>query len=316
MLTTFARALQLNSCYNRSSMKKRTKQNKPLIGFVGQGYIGKNYADNFESRGYSVVRYSLEEPYIANKDLIKDCDIVFIAVPTPSTPKGFDASIVEEALSLVGKGRIAVIKSTVVPGTTRKLQARYKGVAVLFSPEFLSVATARADVDHPFANVIGSPAKDAVHKKASELVLSVLQNAPTAVLCTSEEAELIKYAHNISGYMQILTFNLVYDLAQYYGADWGPIQRAIEGDPLICNRYGNPVHKGGRGAGGFCFIKDMAAFARHYQDVIGEPAGSALLKAAQEKNIALLAASRKDLDLLTGVYGPAAVKRGKKARRQ
>ncbi|MBI4068143.1 hypothetical protein HY413_01890 [Candidatus Kaiserbacteria bacterium] len=296
-------------------MAQKSSKNKPLIGFVGQGYVGKNYADDFESRGYSVVRYSLEEPYIANKDLIKDCDVVFVAVPTPSTPRGFDASIVDGALSLVGKGKIAVIKSTLVPGTTRKLQKRHSGILVLFCPEFLSVATAAYDVANPFVNVIGSPSKSARHRKASKLVLSVLKKAPTWELCTSEEAELVKYAHNISGYMQIMTFNIVYDLAEYYGSDWGPIQRAIEGDPLVCNRYANPVHKGGRGAGGFCFIKDMAAFARHYESVVGERAGVALLKAAQEKNINLLTASRKDLELLEGVYGSNAIRRGKKANR-
>ena len=64
------------------------------IGFVGQGWIGKHYADNFEARGYMVVRYALEEPYVKNKEKIKECGIVFIAVPTPTSPKGFDASIV------------------------------------------------------------------------------------------------------------------------------------------------------------------------------------------------------------------------------
>lgn len=296
-------------------MAQKSKQNKPLIGFVGQGYVGKNYADDFESRGYSVVRYSLEEPYIANKDLIKDCDIVFVAVPTPSTPKGFDASIVDGALSLIGKGKIAVIKSTIVPGMTRTLQKKNTGIILMFCPEFLSVATAAYDVANPFLNVVGIPSNSAKHKTAAETVLGILKKAPENLICTSEEAELIKYAHNISGYMQILTFNLVYDLAEHFKADWGPIQRAIESDPLICNRYANPVHKGGRGAGGFCFIKDMAAFARHYEETVGESAGSALLDAAQLKNISLLAASRKDLDLLEGVYGTKFIQRAKKARR-
>ncbi len=293
---------------------KKMKKGKPLVGFIGQGYVGKNYADDFETRGYSVVRYSLEEPYRANKELIKDCDVVFVAVPTPSTPKGFDASIVDGALSLVGKGKIAVIKSTLVPGTTRKLQAKHKNITVLFCPEFLSVATAAYDVANPFVNVIGAPSTSARHRQASEEVLELLRKAPTWELCTSEEAELVKYAHNISGYMQILTFNLVYDIAEYYKCDWGPIQRAIEGDPLVCNRYANPIHKGGRGAGGFCFIKDMAAFARHYEETIQEPTGTALLKAAQGKNLHLLMKSRKDLDLLRGVYGPRVAEPKKKRK--
>ena len=88
-------------------------KNMPIIGFVGQGWLGKHYADLFEVMGYNIVRYAKEEPYIANKEKIAECDIVFICVPTPSTKDGFDDSIVHEAVKLVGKGKIAVIKSTV-----------------------------------------------------------------------------------------------------------------------------------------------------------------------------------------------------------
>ena len=113
-------------------------QRKPLIGFVGQGFIGKNYADDFERRGYETVRYALEEPYIANKDKIRDCDFVFIAVPTPTTLKRFDDSIVRASVALIGKGKTAVIKSTIVPGTTKDIQSQYQDREVVYSPEFLS----------------------------------------------------------------------------------------------------------------------------------------------------------------------------------
>src|SRR3989344_2783080 len=94
---------------------------RPLIGFIGQGFIGKNYADDFENRGYTVIRYATRPEFAKNKERIKDCDIVFIAVPTPTTPKGFNYSIVEDVLSLVGRGKAAVIKSTILPGTTERL---------------------------------------------------------------------------------------------------------------------------------------------------------------------------------------------------
>jgi len=280
------------------------KSDKLVIGFIGQGYIGKNYADDLESRGYETIRYALEEPYIKNKDKIRDCDIVFIAVPTPTTPAGFDGSIVREALSLVSKGKIAVIKSTVVPGMTRDLQKKYPNLVLLFCPEFLSVATAKYDVENPFMNVIGMAGESKEHRKAADTVLSVLRKAPENIVCSSEEAELVKYSHNISGYMQILTFNMVYEIAERFGASWNPIQRAIEADPLISNRYSNPVHKGGRGAGGFCFIKDMAAFARHYESTVKDELGASFLYAAEKKNVSLLLGSGKDFDLLAGVYGP------------
>src|SRR3989344_5381940 len=95
------------------------------IGFIGQGWIGKHYADEFESRGFSTTRYALEEPYVANKEKIALCDIVLIAVPTPTTPAGFDDSIVREAVGLVGVGKTAVIKSTIVPSTTVSIQEAY-----------------------------------------------------------------------------------------------------------------------------------------------------------------------------------------------
>ena len=107
------------------------------IGFIGQGFIGKHLADDFAERGFTIVRYALEPEFADNKDAIKDCDIVFIAVSTPTTPTGFDARILEAVLPLVGAGKTAVIKSTMLPGTTLRLQNQFPDIVVLHSPEFL-----------------------------------------------------------------------------------------------------------------------------------------------------------------------------------
>lgn len=283
-----------------------------LIGFIGQGFVGKSYADDFERRGHTIIRYALEEPYRANKAALKDAHVVFIAVPTPTNPTGFDLSIVEASLRLVGEGRIAVIKSTILPGATRRLQKKFPRIVILFSPEFLNAATAAQDAASPFANIIGVPHRSDEHLAAAELVHSILPQAPFVHTCLSDEAEVYKYAHNVAGYMQVLTYNLMYDMAQKHGAQWEPIQQALEADPMVSNWYIKPVHKSGRGAGGPCFIKDTAAFAYHYEKTVGHPAGVAFLKAAQEKNLALLASTEKDLDLLAGVYGTAAVARARR----
>ncbi len=273
------------------------------VGFIGQGFIGKNYADDFERRGFSVVRYALEEPYRGNREKIQDCDIVFIAVPTPTTPDGFDDSIVRGAIALVGEGKVAVVKSTIVPGSTKSFQAEHPGRIVLYSPEFLSEATAAHDAAHPFSNIVGMPVNDEAHRLAAAAVHKILPAAPFSLTCDSTEAELIKYAHNVSGYTQVITFNVVYELARELGVPWDAVGKAISADPLISNRYANPVHKSGRGAGGHCFIKDLAAFARLYESRVPDALGLAFLKAAEQKNIALLTESGKDTDLLRGVYG-------------
>jgi hypothetical protein len=80
---------------------------------------------------------------------------------------------------------------------------------------------------------------------------------------------------------------------------------------MVSNWYIKPVHKSGRGAGGPCFIKDTAAFAQLYTDTVAHPDGIAFLKAAQQKNLALLAGTGKDLGLLEGVYGKPAVAKAK-----
>lgn len=286
---------------------------KPTIGFIGQGYVGKNYGNDFEKRGYKIVRYSLEEPFVKNKEKIQTCDVVFVAVPTPSTPKGFDASIVEGALSLIGKGNIAVIKSTILPGTTRRFQKKYPHLTILFSPEFLSVTTAAHDAAHPAENIIGLPVQDAKHKAAAKLVHALLPKAPFVLTCTSEEAEVFKYTHNLSGYAQIMLFNMMYDLAKAMKADWEPIRKAAEADPLISNRYAQPLHKSGRGAGGGCFIKDMAAARGMYEALLPkDKKSSALLRAMEAKNIELLTSTKKDLELLAGVYGKKVLGKGKR----
>lgn len=276
------------------------------IGFIGQGYIGKNYADDFERRGYKTIRYAKEEPYCKNLEAIKKCDLVFVAVPTPTTPKGYDASTIREVLPLTKKGAIVVLKSTIFPGLTRILQKEFPDKIIVHSPEFLSEKTAAYDASHPFMNIVGIPKNSAGHKKAAKLVLSVLPKAPYNAIVSSEEAELIKYSHNCSGYTQIIFFNLMYDLAEKLGAKWNNIEEAMKADPFVPNRYASPVHKKGRGAGGHCFIKDLAALSEKYGETVEDPLGLAVLKSMEEKNKKLLKDSGKDIDLLGGVYGKSA----------
>ncbi len=273
------------------------------IGFIGQGWIGKHYADDFENRGYDVVRYSKEPQYEMNRDKIGLCKIVFIAVPTPTTPKGYDSSIIEKVVSLVSPKSIAVIKSTILPGVARRIQKKYPDRIVMHSPEFLSEATAAKDAKEPFMNIVGIDTKSNQHKIAAKLVHSVLPKAPHSKTISYEEAELIKYAHNCSGYTQIIFFNLIYDAAKKVGANWSEIEPILKADPLIPNRYASPIHKSGRGAGGNCFIKDFEAFRNFYDKTVKDSLGSKVLASMKSKNIDLLVKSKKDIDLLKGVYG-------------
>lgn len=276
---------------------------KPLIGFIGQGFIGKNYADDFEKRGFTVVRYAKGPAYEGNAEKIKDCNIVFIAVPTPTTPKGFDYSIVESVLPVVGKGKIAVIKSTILPGTTEALQKKFPDIFVFHSPEFLAEATAAYDAAHPTRTIVGIPQKSEIYMRKAKEVLQVLPHAPYEAVLPVREAELVKYAGNCLLYAKVVFANLFYDVAEKTGGDWSRIRDAVAADPRIGKSHLTPVHFGGRGAGGHCFIKDFAAFSRLYEEFVSDALGTNILNALRDKNNALLRASGKDIELLEGVYG-------------
>lgn len=305
--------------------RKNKKRGLPLTGFIGQGWIGKHYADNFEERGYEVVRYGLEEPHANNGDKIKECDIVFIAVPTPTTPNGFSDSILRDVIKNVGEGKIAVIKSTILPGTTESIQKENSNIYVFHSPEFLSESSAAYDAAHPNRNIIGIPINNEEYKGKAQEVMEALPDSPYKLICTAKEAELIKYGGNCWFFFKVIFINMLYDLAEKLGVDYEVIKKAMAADPRIGSShlkpahdtkdeikknqlgYGdfhlNPLHKSGRGAGGHCFIKDFAAFSKIYKEEVGDEAGLKVLESIVNKNIDLLVKSNKDLDLLKGVYG-------------
>ena len=96
---------------------------------------------------------------------------------------------------------------------------------------------------------------------------------------------------------------MLFDLFREGGADFETIREAMGADPRIGYSHLNPVHQGGRGAGGHCFIKDFAAFEELYGKKMADQLGKDVLRALSLKNIDLLVKSNKDLDLLKGVYG-------------
>jgi len=273
------------------------------IGFIGQGWIGKNYADDFENRGFNVVRYSLEVQHLQNRNEIPNCDIVFIAVPTPTNPDGFNANAVRDALTLVGQGKIAVIKSTLAPGTTETLQQEFSGVYVMHSPEFLVEKTAAHDAAHPNRNIVGIPKRTTDFIEKAKLVLSVLPESPYETIMNSRDAEFVKYAGNCYLFTKVVYMNMLYDLVENMGGDWSRIKEAPVHDPRIGESHTEPIHKSGRGAGGHCFIKDFEAFRNMYDKYTEDATGSELMKTLAYKNIQLLVGTNKDIDLLEGVYG-------------
>lgn len=260
-------------------------------------------ADDFEARGYDIVRYAAEEPYVANKDKIAGCDITFIAVPTPTTPQGFDFSIIRSVLPLIGKDKIAVIKSTMLPGTTEELQAAFPDITVMHSPEFLREVSAAEDTAHPERNIVGTPDTTPEGHARAEQVIAVLPVAPYSLVTSARNAECVKYVGNTFLYTKLVFMNIAQEFVASTGADWDEVRTAVGNDSRIGPGHTQVIHASGRGAGGHCFIKDFEALLEYYAAHASDEASLGVLEALRRKNNRLLVDSHKDLDLLHSVYG-------------
>ncbi len=272
------------------------------IGFIGQGFIGKNYADDFEARGYQVIRYDIDK-YKNNGEQIKNCSIIFIAVPTPTTPNGFDYSIVKEALGLVKENSTVVIKSTLKVGTTDSLQQEFPSLTIMHSPEFLRETSAAEDAKHPQRNIVGITDIDnkALYAKAEE-VMKILAKAPYELITSARNAEMIKYGGNCFLYSKVIFMNMLYDLIKEYNLDYEVIKEAMVRDKRIGDSHMNILHQSGRGAGGHCFIKDFEVFIKMLEEKKLMEQKQAT-EAIRNLNLKYLKDSNKDSDLVKGVYG-------------
>lgn len=275
------------------------KKDTPLIGFIGQGWVGKHYADSFEKRGYNVVRYDITSQYSHNKTKLKECDIIFVAVPTPTIPeKDFDDSILLNAIKVTNKGQIVVIKSTVQVGITDKIQRMFPDRYILHSPEFLTEKTAAYDASYPDRNIVGYTEKS---KEVTNIVMKVLPKASYQVIVPCKEAELVKYAGNVWFYFKVMVCNLTYDIAKDNDVNYNSIKDMMSADERIGSTHLDVEHQGGRGAGGHCFIKDLVAFKGMYKTIFcGE--GNDVLRSIERYNKFLLKKTNKNIDLLNDIY--------------
>jgi UDPglucose 6-dehydrogenase len=180
----------------------------------------------------------------------------------------------------------------------------------MHSPEFLREKQAAEDTKQPKRTIIGVTKKtDELLEKATA-IQAVLPTAPYSLICSAEEAELIKYGGNTFLAMKVIYMNMLHEMSEAFGVDYAVVAGAMAADPRIGSSHMQVIdssgHAGaipGRGAGGHCFPKDLAALRESYEAVVQDAAGTTLLRALETKNNALLRDSQKDLDLLEGIYG-------------
>ncbi len=233
--------------------KKFTK-----AGIVGVGMVGGAMKKYLEDKGSVEVFVYDKGKNMGSMEDINKAEIVFVCVPTPylRDGKGFDLSYVEETLDNLKGERTVVIKSTVLPGTTEKLQKKYPQHKILMNPEFLTEETADQDMCYPDRQIVGYTQKS--HDVAGD-VMQLLPLAPFERILPATEAELVKYFGNTWFSVKVIFANQMFDLCQKMGVDYDRMVEAAAADKRIGRTHLNVFHKGYRGYGGKCLVKDIRA---------------------------------------------------------
>ena len=205
---------------------------------------------------------------------VDDADAVFIAVGTP-TRRGDGHADVSYVLAAAGeiagaihRHTVVVTKSTVPPGTSRKVAAMLASrldeskFDVVSNPEFLREGSAIQDFMRPDRVVIGAESERA-RNIMRELYRPLFLIETPILFTTLETAELVKYAANSFLATKIAFINEIADLCERLGAD---VQEVAKGMGLD-GRIGGKFLHASPGFGGSCFPKDCLALARTAEEM-------------------------------------------------
>jgi len=289
---------------------------KNSIAVIGQGFVGGSLTTVFSERGVDVYAYDKAGKYSKGAlpshgdsvagypgsiaELIGDnenggtpgfSNIYFVCLPTPMREDGSaDLSIVEGALkelAAIPGERIAVIKSTIPPGSTERWNKKFSetGLHIVFNPEFLTERTALDDMRNQDRIILGGPRP---WINSVKQIFRAAFSDVKIIKTSSTTAEMIKYLTN-----NFLTIKVAFanEMAQICEAldksglnvDYDKVVEYASYDSRLGQSHWNvPGPDGKRGYGGSCFPKDINAMICLAESVDVDPK---LLKAAWEKNL-------------------------------
>lgn len=282
------------------------------IGVIGMGVIGSAFCEGM-SHAHDILTYDKFKPDASN--ILKVCKPedainvmitsvhgpIFISVPTPMNLDGScNTEIVESvcrelnvSAARFGQKKIVVIRSTVPPGTTQRLNDSYSFLSLVFNPEFLTEANAIEDFKQQTRIILGG------EHDATTMVEEVYHFAyPHTPIykCRSIEAEMIKYLANCFLATKVSFANEMYQICDKLGARYDKvIELATLDSRLGTSHWKVPGPDGHFGFGLTCFPKDINALIKLSEQLGVDPK---MLKTAWEKNLEVR--PEKDWEQLKG----------------
>jgi nucleotide sugar dehydrogenase len=274
------------------------------IGLIGAGRLGICLALLIEQAGYEVLASDVREDYIKdlqnkkigdsepevqellkrselvefttdNRRVIRECDIIFTLVATPSLEDGsYNVSAVwdvvndikDEMRSIANYPKSFVVGCTTNPGDCDKFNNELpESIDVYYNPEFIAQGSIICDLRHADMVLIGG---NGTHGAILLEIYREIQKGfkePSIHFMSTTAAEICKIAINCYLTTKISYANQIGQVMSFAGLghEIGTALTAIGSDARIGNKY----LKFGFGFGGPCFPRDNRAFAAYAKSV-------------------------------------------------
>jgi UDPglucose 6-dehydrogenase len=252
------------------------------IGIIGQGYVGTALKEGFQDF-YQVETYDKydlgKSTHSKISDIVELSDVIFVCVPTPMRQDGSCyTGIVEEVIREINEnanGQIVVIKSTVPPGTTDRINEEYTHTTTIFNPEFLTEANFIQDFKNQSRIILGGDRKGT--NIVRQIYSRIFPNA-TIVKTGAKHAEMVKYFTNCFLATKVSFANEMYNICQQLDLDYDKVvEYATYDERLGKSHWAVPGPDGDFGYGGHCLPKDLSAIVSEF-DTYG------LLEAVEQVN--------------------------------
>jgi len=249
----------------------KIRSKKAMVGIVGVGYVGEALGTAINDAGFKITGFEKNREKISelrnrlpanfelttDKNLLTNCDIICICVPTPLKGEGApDYSILTTAVREVSlklrAGQFISIESSVSPGTTRNIILPILNTSglVIEKDFFLGYSPERVDPGNSQYKVKNIPKVVSGIGVNSNLIANEFYRRIveiTVPVSSCETAEMTKVLENV---FRLINISLVNELADYARGAGINIWEVI--NTAATKPFGFLAHYPGPGAGGYC----------------------------------------------------------------
>lgn len=243
-----------------------SNSNKKTLSIIGCGMVG-NAVYHGMSPSFDIKIYDkYKSGYSTLEDTVKHSEFIFVCLPTPMDNNGKqDISIltntIKEIVNTAQTRKILIIKSTIIPGTTRNFKNNYNEFGFVFNPEFLTARTNILDFINQYRIILGSDNIEDLDKVEN---LYRIRFPHTKIFKTGfEESEFVKYMNNCFYAVKISIMNEFYDMCKFLNISYEEVRKLFLADLRVANSHTEvPGPDFLRGFGGLCFPKDINALTQ------------------------------------------------------